>query len=72
MTNTRTTVKLITSLKKAAEKVAIEEDTTLQHIINIALEQYFVNRSKQSTKKFIIPTYDLGKPLDNLTRDDFY
>ena len=68
----RTTLRINTNLKKAAEKQAAEEDTTLQVIFNNALEQYFNNKAKKKAQKIIFQTHDLGKPLDNLKRSDFY
>ena len=68
----KTTLRLQDSLKRAAQQQAIEEDTTLQDIINQALEQYLRKAAKQSAKKIVFKTHDLGVPLDNLTRDDYY
>lgn len=73
MTNlTRTTLRLDARLKKKAERRAVEQNTTLQAIFNDALEEYLDRRAKQSAEKIVFYTHDLGEPLDNLTRDDFY
>ena len=72
MNLTRTTLRINTNLKKAAEKQAAEEDTTLQTIFNNALEQYFDNRARKKAQKIIFKTHDLGKPLDDLSRSDYY
>jgi hypothetical protein len=72
MNLTRTTLRINTNLKQAAEKQAIREDTTLQAVFNEALEEYLNKKAKHSARKLVFQTHDLGKPLDNLTRDDFY
>ena len=68
----RTTLRLKESLKKTAEKKALQENTTLQEIFNRALENYLNQEAKKEAKKIIFRTRHLGVPLDNLTRDDFY
>ena len=69
---TRTTLRLKTDLKKTAEKLAIEENTSLQEVFNRALGYYLENTAKRAAKKIIFKTHSLGEPLDNLTRDDIY
>ena len=69
---TRTTLRINTSLKKAAEKRAAEEDTTLQAVFNEALGQYLDKKAKQTAQKIVFHTHDLGEPLDNLKRSDYY
>jgi len=68
----RTTVRLKQNLKKQAEKKALEENTSLQTILNRALEFYLDRKAKHQAKKIIFKTHDLGVPLDNLRRKDFY
>ena len=68
----RTTLRIKEDLKKTAERLALEEDTTLQALFNRALEKYLQNRAKKEAKKIVFKTHDLGAPLDNLTRDDIY
>lgn len=68
----RTTLRLKESLKKTAEKKALQDDVTLQEIFNRALEEYLEKDAKYEAKKIIFKTHHLGEPLDNLTRDDFY
>ena len=68
----RTTFRLQGALKKAAEKQALEEDTTFQDILQRALGDYIAKSAKEKAKKFVLHTHDLGVPLDNLTRDDIY
>ncbi len=68
----RTTLRLKENLKKTAERKAIEEDTTLQEILNRALESYLQEGAKKRAKEIIFKTHSLGVALDNLTRDDFY
>lgn len=68
----RTTLRLKSDLKRAAEKHAVHEDTTLQNIFNDALEEYLKGKAEKNAKQLIFKTHDLGTPLDNLTRDDYY
>lgn len=68
----RTTVRLQADMKKAAEKQALEEDTTLQELLHRALTDYLVKSAKGRVRKFVLHTHNLGIPLDNLTRDDIY
>ncbi|MDO8570871.1 MAG: hypothetical protein Q7R97_04780 [Candidatus Daviesbacteria bacterium] len=68
----RTTLRIEENLKRIAELKALEEDTTLQAIFNLALEDYLEKDARQNAKKIIFKTHHLGVPLDNLTRDDFY
>lgn len=68
----RTTVRLHEHLKKTAELKAVQENTTLQEIINNALAKYLEQEAKIEAKKIVFKGYHLGKELDNLTRDDFY
>lgn len=68
----RTTVRLHEPLKKAAEKRALEEDTTLQDLFQRALREYLAQVARKKAQEFMLPTHDLGVPLDNLTRDDIY
>lgn len=72
MNLTRTTLRINTDLKRAAEKRAAATDTTLQAVFNEALGQYLDNKAKQSAQKIVFHTHDLGKPLDNLKRSDYY
>lgn len=68
----RTTLRIDKELKKNAERKALEEDTTLQDIFHRALESYLQNQAKKKARKIVFKTFDLGVPLDNLTRSDFY
>ena len=68
----RTTVRLQEHLKKAAEKRALEEDTTLQDLFQRALREYLAQTARKKAQEFMLPTHDLGVSLDNLTRDDIY
>lgn len=68
----RTTLRIKTNLKKAAEKRAVEEDISLQDIFNQALEDYLDKKALGKAKKLVFKTHDLGKPLDNLRRSDYY
>ena len=69
---TRTTLRIQENLKKYAEHKALQEDITLQEVFNRALEYYLENEAKKEAKKIIFKTHDLGQPLDNLKRADFY
>lgn len=60
------------NLKRMAEKRAYEEDTSLQEIFNKALASYLEKEAQRETKRIIFKTHNLGKPLDNLKRADFY
>ena len=68
----RTTLRLNPALKRAAEERAAAEDTTLQAIFNDALEQYLDTRMKADARRIVFRTHDLGEPLDNLKRGDYY
>jgi hypothetical protein len=68
----RTTLRLEPRLKHDAEKQAMENGTTLQTLFNDALEQYLDNKAKVKAKKIVFRTHDLGEPLDNLRRSDYY
>lgn len=68
----RTTLRIKENLKKSAEKIAFTENRTMQDIFNTALSQYINKKAKKGAKKLLIKPFDLGVPLDNLTRDDFY
>jgi len=68
----RTTLRLNENLKRSAQKKALEEKTTLQKVFNRALEEYLEKDAKKQAKKIVFKTHNLGAPLDNLTRDDFY
>lgn len=68
----RTTLRIEENLKKSAEHKALQDDMTLQDIFNRALAQYIKQEAKKEAKKILFKTFDLGEPLDNLTRDDFY
>lgn len=36
------------------------------------LKDYFAKAAKRKESRLVFHTYDLGVPLDNLTRDDYY
>ncbi len=79
MQQVRTTLRLRKDLKKMADTMALEEETTLQAIFNNALENYLKGHTKKKSvhpfsesKKINFKTHDLGEPLDNLTRNDIY
>lgn len=68
----RTTLRIKPQLKKAAERLAIDEQTSLQEVFNNALEQYLDEEGKKKAKKIVFKTHDLGEPLDHLRREDYY
>ena len=68
----RTTLRITERLKKDAQRKALEENISLQEIFNRALERYLDDEGRREAKKIIFKTHSLGKPLDNLTRDDYY
>ncbi|OGG24213.1 hypothetical protein A3A79_03425 [Candidatus Gottesmanbacteria bacterium RIFCSPLOWO2_01_FULL_43_11b] len=68
----RTTLRLRKDLKKALERLTVEHDTSLQRIFHEALEMYVAGKTKRKAKRIVFHTHDLGEPLDNLTRADFY
>jgi hypothetical protein len=68
----RTTIRLNDQLKKIAEYKALEENTSLQEIVNNALALYLDMANKKEAKKIIFKTHHLGATLDNLTRDNYY
>ena len=68
----RTTIRLRPDLKRAAERKALEEDTTLQALMHQALSDYLTHTARQNAQRLVFRTHDLGVPLDNLTRDDYY
>lgn len=68
----RTTLRIKEQLKKSAEQRAIETNSTLQEIFNTALAEYLERDAGKQAKKIVFKTHDLGQPLDNLQRADFY
>ena len=68
----RTTLRINENLKKVAELKALRDNLTLQEIFNRALEQYLRKDANKEAKRIVFKTHDLGEPLDNLTRRDFY
>lgn len=68
----RTTLRVKENLKKSAELKALQDDVSLQEIFNSALEYYLEKEAKKEAKKLVFKTHDLGKPLNNLKRTDYY
>lgn len=68
----RTTLRIKENLKKSAELKALQEDMSLQDIFNTALERYLDKEAKREAKRLVFKTHDLGKPLNNLKRADYY
>lgn len=65
-------MRLRENLKKAAEQKALKDNMTLQGIFNKALEVYLEKGAKSEARRIVFKTHDLGKPLDNLKRGDYY
>ncbi len=68
----RTTLRIDEELIKRAKRIALEKDETLQSIFNQALRNFIKVKAQKKAKKIVFETVDLGIPLRNLTRDDFY
>lgn len=68
----RTTLRIRTELKKAAEKKALEDNVSLQDLFNKALQEYLQNSGRKKASEIIFKTHDLGQPLDGLRREDYY
>ena len=68
----RTTLRINENLKKSAEQKALNMNMTLQEIFNKALAQYLEYDAQKQAKKIVFKTHNLGKPLDNLKRADYY
>lgn len=68
----RTTLRIKQNLKKTAEFKALQDDISLQDIFNRALEYYLEKEAKREAKRLVFKTHDLGKPLDNLKRVDYF
>lgn len=68
----RTTLRIKENLKKSAELKALQDDISLQDVFNRALEHYLDKEAKIEAKRIVFKTHDLGKPLDNLKRADYY
>ncbi len=69
---TRTTIRIPPQLKRAAQEQALEEGISFQDLVNQTLRIYIQNKTVKKAKKIVFPTHDLGVPLDNLIREDFY
>ena len=52
----RTTLRIEENLKRNAEQKALKEDTTLQAIFNLALEEYLEKGACLEAKKIIFKT----------------
>ena len=68
----RTTLRINENLKKSAEQKALDMNMTLQEIFNKALAQYLEHDAQKRAKQLVFKTHDLGEPLDNLKRADYY
>ncbi len=68
----RTTLRLDRDLKKTAEMLALKNDQSFQDVVETALREHLNTAAKNEARILFLPSHDLGTPLDNLTRDDFY
>ena len=68
----RTSLRINENLKKIAEQKALQMNMTLQDIFNEALARYLENDAQKQAKRIVFKTHNLGEPLDNLTRNDYY
>ncbi len=68
----RTSLRINENLKRIAEQKALNMHITLQDIFNDALAQYLEHDAQKQAKKIVFKTHDLGVPLDNLKRADYY
>lgn len=68
----RTTIRIPLALKKQAHQLALEENTSLQELVNVGLRFLIEQKAKRKAKKIVFHSRNLGVALDNLTRDDFY
>ena len=66
------TLRLDSNLKKNAEMLALKNDQSFQEVVTTALREHLNTSAKNEAKILFLPSHDLGTPLDNLTRDDFY
>lgn len=60
----KTTLRLDAELKKAAEREAIEKNTTLQAVVNTALEQNLKNKTTKSDSVSDKDFFDLLKKVN--------
>ena len=69
----RTTLRIKENLIRGAKREALEQETSLQEVVNNALWHYLKrSRALKPGRKIVaLHPRDLG-PLDNLTRDDIY
>ncbi len=68
----RTTLRLRSDLKRAAELLAFEQHTTLQEVLNRALDAELKKESRSKVRKIKFGKHSLGVALDNLKREDYY
>lgn len=69
----RTSLRLKENLIREAKLEALEQDTSLQEIVNNALWHYLKRPKTTRPTRVLVAIHpkDMG-PLDNLTRDDMY
>jgi hypothetical protein len=68
----RTTVRLPQQLKKSADHKAIELDISFQDLVEQAIASFLQEKNRIKAKEIVFISKDIGAPLDNLTRADYY
>ena len=68
----RTTLRIEEGLNKQVEFRAVKKSTAFQAIVNHALRDNLTNAAHKRAKLLVLPKFNLGVPLDNLTRDEIY
>jgi hypothetical protein len=72
MPTTRTTIRIDQPLKIAAQTRALEMNISFQKLVNTALKTFLKSHTKTTAKKIVFRAQNIGRPLDNLTREDIY
>jgi hypothetical protein len=67
----RTTIRIKKNLKREAEKLAHDKETSFQEVVNDALLVYLTTQPRKVQKIEFI-THDFGDAFDNLKRSDYY
>lgn len=72
MDKIRTTLRIEKQLKTAAERRALELDTTLQDIFNTALRNYLTKANEIKVKDILFYDRPISAKLNDLKREDYY
>ena len=68
----RTTLRIPYDLKKTAESMAFDANTTLQDVFHKALNLYVKTQATKKAQRIVFKTHNIGKPLDHFTRASYY